>query len=430
MEELLLKLIEEVRKTYKDNKAADLVFKRLFAATKESSDYTEAYEFAKRAGHDLEDAIIENWEALMQDSEVFASTDKQLLKGVVPDMNEDILKACEQIQDNKNAAAGMRIKPQTAVADPYDLNRIAEGLDGKKMSALDGELATHACKTVDSTERANMDFAMGTGYEIKVKRTYDGVGLRRKTKHAERCSYCLERAGSRTFKNSQAVNSSGIFARHEGCGCTIDYENQRTGTKSKDVQNYYTGKKKKTTKLRGNAENVEKQIALYKKDINNAENITEKMLSAKKATKEMVELNEWTINGEKYIVDGNHIIQKHTPEEKKTVQLIVDSFGGKAELIPEIKFPQKMQTPDFVLDGVTYDIKGINGNSSHGVFNLIHDKKEQGPNFVIDSSKSPYDEKEIIREIEEVYWSRHTEWVDRIMWVHDGHIKAVFQKKK
>ena len=266
MEELLLKLIEEVRKTYKDKKAADLVFKRLFAAAKGSSDYTEAYEFAKRAGHDLEDAIIENWAALMQDSEVFASTAKQLLKGVVPDMNEDILKACEQIQDNKNAAAGMRIKPQTAVADPYDLNRIAEGLDGKKMSALDGELATHACKTVDSTERANMDFAMGTGYEIKVKRTYDGVGLRRKTKHAERCSYCLERAGSRTFKNSQAVNSSGIFARHEGCGCTIDYENQKTGTKSNDVQNFYTGKKKKTTKLQGNAENVEANLEKARKD--------------------------------------------------------------------------------------------------------------------------------------------------------------------
>lgn len=266
MEELLLKLIEEVRKTYKDKKAADLVFKRLFAAAKGSSDYTEAYEFAKRAGHDLEDAIIENWAALMQDSEVFASTAKQLLKGVVPDMNEDILKACEQIQDNKNAAAGMRIKPQTAVADPYDLNRIAEGLDGKKMSALDGVLATHACKTVDSTERANMDFAMGTGYEIKVKRTYDGVGLRRKTKHAEKCSYCLERAGTRTFDNTRAVNSSGIFARHEGCGCTIDYENQRTGTKSKDVQNFYTGKKKKTTKLQGNAENVEANLEKARKD--------------------------------------------------------------------------------------------------------------------------------------------------------------------
>jgi len=274
MEELLLKLIEEVRKTYKDKKAADLVFKRLFAATKGSSDYTEAFELAKRAGHDLEDAIIENWATLMQDSEVFASTAKQLLKGVVPDMNEDILKACEQIQDNKNAAAGMRIKPQTAVADPYDLNRIAEGLDGKKMSALDGELATYACKTVDSTERANMDFAMSSGYEIKVKRTYDGVGLRRKTKYAERCSYCLERAGSRTFKNSQAVNSSGIFARHEGCGCTIDYENQRTGTKSNDVQNFYTGKKKKTTKLRGNAESVESNLEKARKNdiIKNKEN--------------------------------------------------------------------------------------------------------------------------------------------------------------
>lgn len=351
MEELLLKLIEEVRKTYKDKKAADLVFKRLFAATKGSSDYTEAFELAKRAGHDLEDAIIENWAALMQDSEVFASTAKQLLKGVVSDMNEDILKACEQIQDNKNAAAGMRIKPQTAVADPYDLNRIAERLDGKKISALDGELATHACKTVDSTERANMDFAMSSGYEIKVKRTYDGVGLRRKTKYAERCSYCLERAGSRSFKNTREVNSSGIFARHEGCGCTIDYENQRTGTKSKDVQNFNTGEKKKITNLRGNAENVESNLEKARKDdiikkkkqelIFDDEKLTEYALNPDKAPEKAeafrralgIELKDaqYLKNAVYEVIDLNKFVYKEDSSygPKYEQRIIIEGLNGK-----------------------------------------------------------------------------------------------------
>ena len=330
MEELLLKLIEEVRKTYKDKKAADLVFKRLFAATKESSDYTEAYELAKRAGHDLEDAIIENWAALMQDSEVFASTAKQLLNGVVPDMNEDILKACEQIQDNKNAAAGMRIKPQTAVADPYDLNRIAEGLDGKKMSALDGELATHACKTVDSTERANMDFVMSSGYEIKVKRTYDGVGLRRKTKHAERCSYCLERAGSRTFKNSQAVNSSGIFARHEGCGCTIDYENTSTGTKTKGVQNYKTGTKK-TTELRGSAENVE-------------DNLNKKVVITDVTSNYLDYAKNHT--GKVYIQNG--LKDKKSKHDIMMANWLSDTFGFESIMLKPVEV-EGVDTPDFLI---------------------------------------------------------------------------------
>ena len=331
MEELLLKLIEEVRKTYKDKKAADLVFKRLFAAAKGSSDYTEAYEFAKRAGHDLEDAIIENWAALMQDSEVFASTAKQLLKGVVPDMNEDILKACEQIQDNKNAAAGMRIKPQTAVANPYDLNTIAKELDGKKMSALDGELATHACKTVDSTERANMDFAMSSGYEIKVKRTYDGVGLRRKTKYAERCSYCLERAGSRKFKNSQAVNSSGIFARHEGCGCTIDYENTSTGTKTKGVQNYKTAIKK-TTELRGNAESVAANL----KEKTEVSDITKSYLNHAESHTGKVYTEE-----ERYGKKNEHDVMM--------ANWLADTFSADVTILKPVNI-EGVKTPDFLIN--------------------------------------------------------------------------------
>lgn len=428
MEELLLKLIEEVRKTYKDKKAADLVFKRLFAAAKGSSDYTEAYEFAKRAGHDLEESIIENWAALMQDSEVFASTAKQLFKGVVPDMNEDILKACKQIQDNKNAAAGMRIKPQTAVANPYDLNTIAKELDGKKMSALDGELATHACKTVDSTERANMDFAMGTGYEIKVKRTYDGVGLRRKTKHAERCSYCLERAGSRTFKNSQAVNSSGIFARHEGCGCTIDYENTSTGTKTKGVQNYKTGTKK-TTELRGNAESVEKNLALYTNDIQNAKNVTISWLENKQKTGEIIEIDEWERNGIKYVVDGIHIKQDHNDDEKRITRILLDELGGTIKIIPTIYKPKYVSAPDLFFRKQEYDIKSLRGTSEELIYNAVHLKKEQAHNFVIETTKSPLSEKEIIKNFEKVYTDINTDWVEKMIWIHDGHIKAVFERK-
>ncbi len=428
MEELLLKLIEEVRKTYKDKKAADLVFKRLFAAAKESSDYTEAYEFAKRAGHDLEDAIIENWAALMQDSEIFASTAKQLLKGVVPDMNEDILKACEQIQDNKNAAAGMRIKPQTAVANPYDLNTIAKELDGKKMSALDGELATHACKTVDSTERANMDFAMNSGYEIKVKRTYDGVGLRRKTKHAERCSYCLERAGTRTFDNTHAVNSSGIFARHNGCGCTIDYENTSTGTKTKGVQNYKTGIKK-PVELRGNAESVKNNLNQYRGSFDNADNVTEawRMKEIKEA--KVVEMNDWTAKGMKYTVDGVGIVQDHNSTEKEIAMALSQQLGGEVQLVPRIVEPKYIQTPDILFRGERFDIKSIEGESADFVFNAVHKKKEQAHNFVIDTTIAKQTEAEIIEGFNKAYNNAYGKWIDTLIWYHDGVVKAVFKRK-
>lgn len=237
MDELILKLIEAVRKRYKDKRSRDRIFKELLK-TPGSETYVTAYETAKAAGHELEDALIESWNKLMEGNEVYASTMRKVLEGVIPDMDEDVWKACIQIQDNINKAEGLGINALTAELDSTEIKNIAEAMDGKKIELIDGRLATYACKTVDMTQSSNMDFAMDAGFEIQVTRTYDGVGLHRRTKHAEPCQWCMKRAGTHRFRNSAEVQRSEVFARHEGCGCTIDYRNVRTGTRTANVQNY------------------------------------------------------------------------------------------------------------------------------------------------------------------------------------------------
>ena len=237
MEELILELVESIRKTYKDKKAADLVFKKLMKSAATAKSYENAYEVAKRSGFMMEDSIMKSWNKLMKDADVYASTIKEVLYKVAPNMDEDILAAIEEIQKNKNAAAGLGIKPQLEVPSSNELAVIGEQMDGKKIGDIQTLLGTYAEKVVDLSQQANMDFAMSSGFRVKVTRKYDRVGLHRGTKNAEACEWCLERAGSREFSNSREVDASGMFARHDGCGCTIDYENLRTGARDRNIQN-------------------------------------------------------------------------------------------------------------------------------------------------------------------------------------------------
>ena len=241
MDELILQLIEAIKKEYKSKKSSTIVFKKLMQETEKARSYEDAYAVAKRAGFMMEDSIMESWNKIMgQGSAVYASTIKEILYKVTDDMDTDVLQACVNVQKNKNAAAGIGLKPQEAIPTGDELGLIGEQMDNKTIDSIDGQLATYAHKIVDLTQKANMDLAMDVGFKIRVTRKYDGVGLRRGTKHAERCSYCLQRAGTNTFSTTAEASGSGVFARHDGCGCTIDYENEATGTRTTNVQNSRT----------------------------------------------------------------------------------------------------------------------------------------------------------------------------------------------
>lgn len=68
--------------------------------------------------------------------------------------------------------------------------------------------------------KENANFQHNVGYDIKVIRQYDDVGLHRGTKYAEQCDWCLEREGTWDY---DAALENGVFARHPGCSCTIVY---------------------------------------------------------------------------------------------------------------------------------------------------------------------------------------------------------------
>ena len=68
--------------------------------------------------------------------------------------------------------------------------------------------------------------------------------------------------------------------------------------------------------------------------------------------------------------------------------------------------------------------------SKNLVYNAIAKKKRQAPNFILDISKSPLDENEIARQIEEIYWSRHTMFVQKIIVIKDEKIRKIYKRNR
>lgn len=145
---------------------------------------------------------------------------------------------------------------------------------------------------------------------------------------------------------------------------------------------------------------------------------------------EIVDLYEYTSNGTTYKVDGKHVLLDYSDKEKQVAQLLERELGGEISMVPRVLNPPGISTPDYMFRGEVYDLKELSGTSKNLVYNVISKKKRQASNFVLDISQCPLDEDEIYKQIDGIYWSRHTTFVDKIIFIKDGQIRKIFRRKK
>ena len=88
-------------------------------------------------------------------------------------------------------------------------------------NALTDPTITAVQKYYDDFQRENAQLRAELGLETTVVRVYDGVGLKG---GKEPCQWCMDREGVWTY--DEAI-SNGVFERHPGCGCTIEYHTSK-----------------------------------------------------------------------------------------------------------------------------------------------------------------------------------------------------------
>ncbi len=158
--------------------------------------------------------------------------------------------------------------------------------------------------------------------------------------------------------------------------------------------------------------------------------ITEEMTKKDKQNFKLIEQQYYIDeNGNRYNVDGKYILLEPTEREKEVANMLGELYGGNIKIIPRINEPIGIKTPDYIVKNKRYDLKQIKGNGKYVIQGNLKGKQKQADNFIIDITKSEINIEEAVKQIENIYSSKHFLWLDRIVLLKDKEFLKIYKRK-
>lgn len=143
----------------------------------------------------------------------------------------------------------------------------------------------------------------------------------------------------------------------------------------------------------------------------------------------LIDMKEYDVNGVTYKVDGKRVTLHPTEQERSVAAVLSKKYGKIVEFVPQIMYPQGIQTPDYLINGERFDLKNFKSSGKNVFYNMIAKKKKQSPNFIFDITECPLSAEEIERQINGLYSSHHTRFIEKIVVMKDGKIEKVYMRK-
>lgn len=143
----------------------------------------------------------------------------------------------------------------------------------------------------------------------------------------------------------------------------------------------------------------------------------------------LIDMKEYDVNGVTYKVDGKRVTLHPTEQERSVAAVLSKKYGKIVEFVPQITYPQGIQTPDYLINGERFDLKTFKSSGKNVFYNMIAKKKKQSPNFIFDITECPLSAEEIERQINGLYSSHHTRFIEKIVVMKDGKIEKVYMRK-
>lgn len=143
----------------------------------------------------------------------------------------------------------------------------------------------------------------------------------------------------------------------------------------------------------------------WKSQYPHMENATNKMIDGKYHEPEINISNQVTKNGVTYTVDGHNVVSDHSNHEHSVANWLSAKTGLKVDILPRVNYPKNIKTPDYLIGGVPFDLKGFSGGGKYVIDNNARKAKEQTPNIIFDATKSPLSDEDLLRQLNDVYQS-------------------------
>lgn len=158
--------------------------------------------------------------------------------------------------------------------------------------------------------------------------------------------------------------------------------------------------------------------------------ITEEIIKKDKQDFKLIEQQYYIDeNGNRYNVDGKYILLEPTEREKEVANMLGELYGGNIKIIPRINEPKGIKTPDYIVKNKRYDLKQIKGNGKYVIQGNLKGKQKQADNFIIDITKSEINIEEAVKQIENIYSSKHFLWLDRIVLLKNKEFLKIYKRK-
>ena len=136
----------------------------------------------------------------------------------------------------------------------------------------------------------------------------------------------------------------------------------------------------------------------------------------------------WRHEDNTYSVDGKNVVLDYSSKEKEVADWLADTFNRHVELVPRVNFPQGVPTPDYLVDGLKFDLKEITGNGKETLDKNTRKARKQAENIIFDVTKSPLTDKQIFESLSNIYRSKRR-GLDRAIVKRNDNLIFMMQKK-
>lgn len=142
------------------------------------------------------------------------------------------------------------------------------------------------------------------------------------------------------------------------------------------------------------------------------------------------DLDHWEHDGEKYYLDGHHVILDYSDHEKEIADLLAMKMNTTVYMVPRVLKPSGIKTPDYIIGSEKYDLKEILGNGKNVIDNAVKKQRLQANNFIFDISNTKLSESEIKDQINKLYLSERRDWVNKTILIKNKKIIDEYKRKK
>lgn len=387
LEDIVPSLLKKIKSEFEGARLDSEVLKDLLSKLHHSkASYLDANQYAIEIGEILSKALGASLtNETLPDGKMYYNIAQRVLTDVLGRNHELVSDYAEQVQKNLNSEAKIGLVAQVPELnqDRVDglVNRLAseESFDDVKW-LLDDPIVNFSQSIVDDSIRKNVEFHHKVGLSPKI--------VRRVVGHP--CKWCKSLEGSYNYPEIP----KDIYRRHGNCRCTVDYHPGNGKKQNVHTKRWAEDKKKSVIEHR-------KKIGLPDNDKPYVSVKKEWLKYSKKGS--VSDMEYWEQDGIKYHVDGKHVVLDYSEKEKDVAEWLAQKFGFKVQMAPRVNFPKNIPSPDYLVNGMKFDLKEITGSGKGTIDQNTRKAKTQAENIVYDVTKSILTDEEIKKQLEDIY---------------------------